>query len=404
MCEFSSPTWAPFRTVYIEYLMKALPSDRAGGVLEPGRLRLPRRVDPGLARPGRSGVTDRRGGLAAPRVAQPVRRDRGPAPGHCLSLLTSVRSAPGHDVGSFVVTSPRATGDVPQADSSRARSRWSLPDRLMDLLPAEEPMAWLRRGEGWSPGAWPHSAAPRAPTGSPTPRTGGSSVSAAAFVRDEVQVPGTGLISFGSFGFADDPGDSVLIVPRVVVGSRRGRSWVTVIGEDELAVMPDLSHQPSPARPAQRHLRRRRDERRRLGVRRRRRRDAGSPPASWRRWCWRATWWPRPTTTSTCAGRCAGWPTTTRCAGPSTSTGCSARPRRCSYDASAAWSPHGCWPARSGVPATTSTTSRWPDSWPGPPRTSRSTSTPSARSPSRWRRTAPPRTCPRCRSCCTCPT
>jgi demethylmenaquinone methyltransferase/2-methoxy-6-polyprenyl-1,4-benzoquinol methylase len=26
VCEFSSPTWAPFRTVYLEYLMKALPS------------------------------------------------------------------------------------------------------------------------------------------------------------------------------------------------------------------------------------------------------------------------------------------------------------------------------------------------------------------------------------------
>jgi demethylmenaquinone methyltransferase/2-methoxy-6-polyprenyl-1,4-benzoquinol methylase len=26
ICEFSSPTWAPFRTLYIEYLMKALPT------------------------------------------------------------------------------------------------------------------------------------------------------------------------------------------------------------------------------------------------------------------------------------------------------------------------------------------------------------------------------------------
>jgi demethylmenaquinone methyltransferase/2-methoxy-6-polyprenyl-1,4-benzoquinol methylase len=26
VCEFSSPTWAPFRTVYVEYLMRALPS------------------------------------------------------------------------------------------------------------------------------------------------------------------------------------------------------------------------------------------------------------------------------------------------------------------------------------------------------------------------------------------
>ena len=29
--------------------------------------------------------------------------------------------------------------------------------------------------------------------------------------------PGTGLVAFGSFGFADDPGDSVLVVPQVVV-------------------------------------------------------------------------------------------------------------------------------------------------------------------------------------------
>ena len=53
VCEFSHPTWAPFRTVYVEYLMKALPPDRPCGVeLEPGRLRLPRGVDPRLARPG----------------------------------------------------------------------------------------------------------------------------------------------------------------------------------------------------------------------------------------------------------------------------------------------------------------------------------------------------------------
>jgi demethylmenaquinone methyltransferase/2-methoxy-6-polyprenyl-1,4-benzoquinol methylase len=26
VCEFSSPTWAPFRTLYLEYLMKALPT------------------------------------------------------------------------------------------------------------------------------------------------------------------------------------------------------------------------------------------------------------------------------------------------------------------------------------------------------------------------------------------
>ena len=80
VCEFSHPTFAPFRTVYMEYLMKALPAIARGVSSSPGRLRLPRRVDPGLARPAGAGRPDRRGRLAAPRVAQPLRRHRRPAP------------------------------------------------------------------------------------------------------------------------------------------------------------------------------------------------------------------------------------------------------------------------------------------------------------------------------------
>ena len=62
VCEFSHPTWAPFRTVYIEYLMRALPAV-ARPSSQPGRLRLPGRVDPGLARPARAGRPARRGRL-----------------------------------------------------------------------------------------------------------------------------------------------------------------------------------------------------------------------------------------------------------------------------------------------------------------------------------------------------
>ncbi len=68
-------------------------------------------------------------------------------------------------------------------------------------------------------------------------------MSAAAVVHDEVGVPGTGLITMGSFGFADDPGDSVLVVPRIVVGIRKDRSWVTVIGTDDISPIPDLAVQ-----------------------------------------------------------------------------------------------------------------------------------------------------------------
>ena len=57
-----------------------------------------------------------------------------------------------------------------------------------------------------------------------------------AEVIDEVQRPGTGLVAFGSFAFADDSEDeSVLIVPRVVLGTRDGKRWLTRVagGDDE---------------------------------------------------------------------------------------------------------------------------------------------------------------------------
>ena len=49
-----------------------------------------------------------------------------------------------------------------------------------------------------------------------------------ATVNDPIDAPGTGLIAFGAFSFADDSAaPSVLIVPEYVVGRRDGRSWIT---------------------------------------------------------------------------------------------------------------------------------------------------------------------------------
>ena len=58
-------------------------------------------------------------------------------------------------------------------------------------------------------------------------------------MRDEVGLPGTGPVAFGSFAFDDSaPGDDahdpvraggVLVVPRVVVGRRDGQSWLTTV-------------------------------------------------------------------------------------------------------------------------------------------------------------------------------
>ena len=185
---------------------------------------------------------------------------------------------------------------------------------------------------------------------------------------------------------------------------RRGRSWVTVIGQDELAALPDLEPQPDTARAAQRHLRRRRDERRRLGVRGRRR---GRPHRLGRAGEGRAR--PRPgghrrrRHRRALAAAAAGRPLRDVLDLP--------RRRPLRRHPRAARPPR----ARPGhLPGAgrhdpsygrrRARRSRWRGSWPGRRRTSRSTSTPSARSPTRWRRTAPRRTCPRSPSCCTCPT
>ena len=82
ICEFSHPSIRVFRTVYSGYLMRALPSIARKVSSNPRLLRLPGRVDPGLAGPGRYGASGHRGGVAGRGLAQPVRRHRRPAPCH----------------------------------------------------------------------------------------------------------------------------------------------------------------------------------------------------------------------------------------------------------------------------------------------------------------------------------
>jgi menaquinone-specific isochorismate synthase len=113
------------------------------------------------------------------------------------------------------------------------------PGDLIALLPDEDATAWIRRGDGIV--GWGTAAAIRT-TGPDRFRVaeqwwqerGRTSV-----VRDKVDLPGSGLVAFGSFAFADEPGDSVLVIPEVVVGRRDGQAWVTTIGHG-LRATPDL--------------------------------------------------------------------------------------------------------------------------------------------------------------------
>ena len=116
---------------------------------------------------------------------------------------------------------------------------------LLDLLPREEPVSWLRRGEGLV--GW--GVAARLETSGHTRFSDAvkwwSETVARAEVDDQVGEPGTGLVCFGAFAFADEPGDSVLVIPQVVVGRRGDRTWLTTISVEA----PALTVQEAPDPP-----------------------------------------------------------------------------------------------------------------------------------------------------------
>jgi menaquinone-specific isochorismate synthase len=124
-----------------------------------------------------------------------------------------------------------------------------LPGRLLDLIPAEAPLAWVRRGEGIV--GWGEAA--RVEVGGPDRFTQAQDAWQAmvrhAVVRDEVNLPGTGPVAFGSFAFDDrSEAGGVLVVPSVVVGHRDGRSWLTTIGTT-LSTASLLLPDPTPVQP-----------------------------------------------------------------------------------------------------------------------------------------------------------
>ncbi len=124
------------------------------------------------------------------------------------------------------------------------------PGPLLELLPdTEDATGWVRRGDGLV--GW--GVAARCRTGGPQRFTEASRWWAGhartAVVRDEVHEPGSGLVCFGSFAFADDPGDSVLVVPEVVVGRRGATTWLSTIGRGSIPAVPAIGATEPPRPP-----------------------------------------------------------------------------------------------------------------------------------------------------------
>jgi menaquinone-specific isochorismate synthase len=104
-------------------------------------------------------------------------------------------------------------------------------DSLLSLLPPEQAVTWMRRDEGlvgWGVAAEIRT---KGTTRFSDADKWWAETLARADIRDDVNEPGSGLVCFGSFAFADEPGDSVLTVPQVVVGRRAGRTWLTLVDD-----------------------------------------------------------------------------------------------------------------------------------------------------------------------------
>jgi menaquinone-specific isochorismate synthase len=104
---------------------------------------------------------------------------------------------------------------------------------LLEYADAADPTVWSRRGDmlvGTAGSALSFRAGTT--TGEDASRWW-REVTGAAVVEDPVRLPGTGLVAFGTLPFdAASGADAVFSVPRVVLGRRSGRTWITRITQE----------------------------------------------------------------------------------------------------------------------------------------------------------------------------
>ena len=164
-------------------------------------------------------------------------------------------------VGLLAVTSlPQPERDRPESPAAPVPAMVARtvaiddPGALLSLLPGtpspEQVSAWVRRGEGLV--GWGRALEFRA--GGPGRFTEAQawwrSVVDRAVIRDDLLLPGTGPVAFGSVSFsADSPAGAALVVPEVLVGHRGSRWWLTTIGVDSHlpgTLIPSASLPPPP--------------------------------------------------------------------------------------------------------------------------------------------------------------
>ena len=103
-------------------------------------------------------------------------------------------------------------------------------ESLLHLADARNPLVWLRYGEGLIGSGEALRLSFTGPHRFTDAAAAWRAVVSNATIDDQVGVPGTGLVAFGSFAFAaGSSATSTLVVPHVIIGRREGRAWLTRI-------------------------------------------------------------------------------------------------------------------------------------------------------------------------------
>ena len=136
---------------------------------------------------------------------------------------------------------------------------WSVevddPGDLLSWLPSGGSFAFLRAGDGIV--GWGEAAR----LSTKRPLTGDAltseveSLLAGITVRDDVVVPGSGAVAVVSLTFDPVASGSVVVVPKVILGRRDGRSWLTLVTPPGAVQVPALRRRPAAAaRPLEAHV------------------------------------------------------------------------------------------------------------------------------------------------------
>lgn len=108
------------------------------------------------------------------------------------------------------------------------------PVDLLARLPAPAAFAWVRHGEGIV--GWGEAARLVLPAGKDRftrARRWLRERFDTAAIDDPVHQPGSGPVAFGGFGFDPGSSDSILVIPKTILGSRNGQAWLTTIGDED---------------------------------------------------------------------------------------------------------------------------------------------------------------------------